>query len=83
MKHLLFLSIILLIIPTSLQITAKEGIFGDSQWRKNQPYIKMQRNMDNKKDKVSFSFQFRFSFQLFASLFPETVARRCSIKRYY
>ena len=69
MKYLIVLSVALMIISTSLEFSAGAGTtIGDSYSNKDQPSIKVQGNMDYKKEKVPTVFQ-GFLFHLLFSLF--------------
>ena len=51
MKYLIVLSVVLMIISTSVEISSWGGVFGDSKRysTKNRPSLKVKGNMENKK----------------------------------
>ena len=63
MKYLIVLSVVLMIISTSVEISSWGGVLGDSKRysTKKRPSLKVKGNMDNKKVRVhSFSSFFCF-----------------------
>ena len=68
MKYLIALSVVLMIISASLEYSAGTGRFGDSNSKKDQAFIKVQGNMDHKKEKVHIVFQVFLFHLLFSSL---------------
>ena len=69
MKYLIVLSVLLMIISTSLELSAGAGVaVGDSYSNKEQPSIKVQRNTDYKKQKPHIVFQDFLFHLLFSSL---------------